>query len=159
MEARSILAATRERAVDITSTQPPAPNAGMSIHIPCHAVSTDHPSPLTDKTHCWQRKRDALPLSKSGSAAFLRLRKFRPVLGSPTRKIAIGNSLSAVQHLVSLTRKSQSSVASNGQADFCSQGIKRPAYTPPAFDGLYFLRMYPSYIRWFWWIVKLEWCA
>ena len=28
------------------------------------------------------------------------------------------------------------------------QGIKRPAYTPPAFDGLYFLRMYPSYLLW-----------
>ena len=25
-----------------------------------------------------------------------------------------------------------------------SQGIKRPAYMPPAFDGLYFLRMYPK---------------
>ena len=36
-----------------------------------------------------------------------------------------------VQHEASLTRKSQPSVASNYQAGFCSQGIKRPAYTPP----------------------------
>ena len=43
--------------------------------------------------------------------------------------------------------QSQSSVASNYQTGFCSQGIKRPAYTPPAFDGLYSLRIYPSYIR------------
>ena len=91
-------------------------------------------------------------------------------------------SLSAVQHLASLTRKSRPSVASNYQTVFmglrpiprprglfvksplgnpekqrltfivwfftgCSQGIKRPAYTPPAFDGLYSLRMYPSYLR------------
>ena len=41
-----------------------------------------------------------------------------------TRKIAIGDSLSAVQHLASLTRKSRPSVASNYQAGFCSQGIK-----------------------------------
>ena len=40
------------------------------------------------------------------------------------------------KHLARLTRKSQSSVASNYQSGFCSQGIKRPAYTPPAFDGL-----------------------
>ena len=64
-----------------------------------------------------------------------------------TRKIAIGDSLSAVQHLARLTRKSRPSVASNYQAGFCSQGIKRPAYTPPAFDGLYSLRMYLSYLR------------
>ena len=41
----------------------------------------------------------------------------------PAQK-AIGLSLSAVQHLASLTRKSQPSVASNYQAGFCSQGIK-----------------------------------
>ena len=29
----------------------------------------------------------------------------------------------------------------------CSQGIKGPEYTPSAFDGLYFLRMHPSYVR------------
>jgi len=63
--------------------------------------------------------------------------------------IAIGDSLSAVQHLARLTRKIQPSVASNCQADFYSQGIKRPAYMPPAFDGLYFYKMYPSYLLWF----------
>ena len=68
-------------------------------------------------------------------------------LASSTRKIAIGDSLSAVQHLASSTRKSRPSVASNYQAGFCSQGIKRPAYTPPAFDGLYSLRMYLSCLR------------
>jgi len=36
-----------------------------------------------------------------------------------------------VQHEASFTRKSQPSVASNYQADFYSQGIKRPAYMPP----------------------------
>ena len=50
------------------------------------------------------------------------------------------------QRIASLTRKTWPSVASNYQADFYSQGIKRPAYMPPAFDGLYFLRMYPSYL-------------
>ena len=62
------------------------------------------------------------------------------VIGSkqPEAKKAIGLSLSAVQHLASLTRKSQSSAASNYQAGFCSQGIKRPARMSPAFDGLYF---------------------
>ena len=72
--------------------------------------------------------------------------------------IAYGDSLSTEQHLARLTRKSQPSVASNYQAGFYSQGIKKPAYTPPAFDGLYFLRMYPSCLLWFWWIVKLGWC-
>ena len=57
-----------------------------------------------------------------------------------------GLSLSAIQRLASLTRKTRPSAASGYQAIFCSQGIKRPAYTPPAFDGLYFLRMYPSYL-------------
>ena len=71
------------------------------------------------------------------------------VIGSkpPEAKKAIGLSLSAEQHLVSLTRKTRPSAASGYQAMFCSQGIKRPAYMPPAFDGLYFLRMYPSYLR------------
>ena len=58
-----------------------------------------------------------------------------------------GLSLSAVRHLASLTRKTRPSAASGYQAIFCSQGIKRPAYMPPAFDGLYSLRIYPSYIR------------
>ena len=72
--------------------------------------------------------------------------------------IAIGDSLRVVQHeasltrkcgheafrealdkrIASLTRKSRPSVASNYQAGFCSQGIKRPARMSPAFDGLYF---------------------
>ena len=54
-----------------------------------------------------------------------------------------------VQHLASLTRKTWPSVASNCQAMFCSQGIKRPARMSPAFDGLYFLRMCPSYLLWY----------
>ena len=57
-----------------------------------------------------------------------------------------GLSRSAEQHLARLTRKTRPSAASNYQAGFCSQGIKRPAYTPPAFDGLYSLRIYPSYL-------------
>ena len=36
-----------------------------------------------------------------------------------------------VQHEASFTRKSQPSAASSYQSGFCSQGIKRPAYTPP----------------------------
>ena len=52
-----------------------------------------------------------------------------------------------VQRIASLTRDNQSSAASSYQTGSRFQGIKRPAYTPPAFDGLYFLRLYPSYIR------------
>jgi len=54
------------------------------------------------------------------------------------QNMAIGLSLSAVQHEASSTRKSQSLAASSYQAGFCSQGIKRPARMSPAFDGLYF---------------------
>ena len=50
-----------------------------------------------------------------------------------------------VQRIARSTHKTRPSAASSYQADFCSQGIKRPAYTPPAFDGLYSLRMSPSY--------------
>ena len=47
----------------------------------------------------------------------------RPTAWGAAQK-AIGLSLSAVQHLASLTRKSRPSVESNYQAGFCSQGIK-----------------------------------
>ena len=46
------------------------------------------------------------------------------------RRVALG------QRDARLTHKTWTSVASNYQAMFCSQGIKRPAYMPPAFDGL-----------------------
>ena len=62
-----------------------------------------------------------------------------------------------VQHEASFTRKSQPSAASSYQSGFCSQGIKRPAYTPPAFDGLYFWGCIQVFCADFWWIVKLEW--
>ena len=65
-------------------------------------------------------------------------------LVSLTRKIAIGDSLSAVQHLASLTRKLRPSVASNYQVLICSQGIKgRRACRRPLMDYT------------FWWIAKL----
>ena len=62
-----------------------------------------------------------------------------------------------VQHEASFTRKSQPSAASSYQSGFCSQGINRPAYTPPAFDGLYFLRCIEVICADLWWIIKLEW--
>ena len=39
----------------------------------------------------------------------------------------------------------------------CSQGIKRPTYMPPAFDGLYFSELAQVIFADLWWIVKLEW--
>ena len=62
-----------------------------------------------------------------------------------------------VQHEARLTRKTWPSAASSYQAIFCSQGIKRPAYMPPAFDGLYFWGCIQVICADFWWIVKLEW--
>ena len=67
----------------------------------------------------------------------------RPAYMPPTR---LRRRVVLDQHNARLTRQSQPSVASNYQADFGSQGIKRPAYMPPAFDRLYSLRMYPSYL-------------
>ena len=67
----------------------------------------------------------------------------RPAYMPPTR---LRRRVVLDQHNARLTRKSQPSVASSYQADFGSQGIKRPAYMPPAFDRLYSLRMYPSYL-------------
>ena len=48
---------------------------------------------------------------------------------TPPTRLRRRNAL--VQRIAKSTRKSQPSVASNYQADFYSQGIKRPAYTPP----------------------------
>ena len=41
----------------------------------------------------------------------------------------------------------------------CSQGIKRPAYMSPAFDELYLLRTYPSYVFWFLMDCKIGPCS
>ena len=49
---------------------------------------------------------------------------------------AIGPLTKCYIALSEINPQSQSSVASNYQTGFCSQGIKRPAYMSPAFDGL-----------------------
>ncbi len=61
--------------------------------------------------------------------------------------IRLRRRIALVQRDASFTRESQSSVASNYQTSFRSQGIKRPARVSPAFDEFYFFRMYPSYLR------------
>jgi len=93
-------------------------------------------------------------------ARLRRLDTLNQRIARSTRKIAIGDSLRAVQHEASPlgllpqappkgTFCKKSPWESRKTAFYFQrlhQGIKRPAYTPPAFDGLYFLRMYPSYL-------------